>query len=46
VATQRIHHLDTALRAEGALALEFLKLAQAFAGPPGPGRQPKGRAGA
>lgn len=46
VVTQRIHHLDTALHPEGDLALEFLKLAQAFAGPPGPGRQPRGRAGA
>jgi uncharacterized protein (TIGR03084 family) len=42
VVTQRIHVADTALRATGPHAMEFLHLAQAFAGPPGAGRQPKG----
>ena len=42
VVTQRIHPADTALRAEGAGAEEFLRVAQAFAGPPGAGRVPKG----
>jgi uncharacterized protein (TIGR03084 family) len=41
VVTQRIHYTDTALRAEGEHAAEFLRLAQAFAGPPGMGRAPK-----
>jgi uncharacterized protein (TIGR03084 family) len=41
VVTQRIHPADTSLRAEGAAAIEFLSLAQAFAGPPGAGRPPK-----
>lgn len=40
--TQRIHPLDTALRAEGPTAAEYLRIAQAFAGPPGPGRPPRG----
>jgi uncharacterized protein (TIGR03084 family) len=40
VVTQRRHPSDTALVAEGALAAEWLSLAQAFAGPPGPGREP------
>jgi uncharacterized protein (TIGR03084 family) len=43
VVTQRIHPDDTALRCEGPRAREFLSIAQAFAGPPGPGRAPKGR---
>ncbi len=34
VATQRRHPSDTDLRAEGALAVEWLGIAQAFAGPP------------
>jgi uncharacterized protein (TIGR03084 family) len=38
VVTQRIHLDDTSLRAEGAHAAEFLRIAQAFAGPPGTGR--------
>ncbi|MQA00224.1 MAG: TIGR03084 family protein [Dehalococcoidia bacterium] len=42
VVTQRIHHLDTALIAEGEAAREFLVIAQAFAGPPGEGRAPRG----
>lgn len=41
VVTQRIHWRDTALKAEGPSAQEFLTIAQAFAGPPGPGRAPK-----
>ena len=43
VVTQRIHPDDTGLRAEGPHAREFLSIAQAFAGPPGQGRRPKGR---
>ncbi|MBI2761663.1 MAG: TIGR03084 family protein [Chloroflexi bacterium] len=44
VVTQRLHPADTALRSEGEDAAEFLRLAQAFAGPPGPGRPPKSSA--
>ena len=40
VVTQRRHVADTALRAEGPVAIEWLAIAQAFAGPPGPGRRP------
>jgi len=36
--TQRIHRADTALVAEGADADQWLSIAQAFAGPPGKGR--------
>jgi uncharacterized protein (TIGR03084 family) len=44
VVTQRIHPADTGLRCEGPHAAEFLGIAQAFAGPPGSGRQQrKGR---
>jgi uncharacterized protein (TIGR03084 family) len=43
VVTQRRHFSDTSLVAEGALAEEWLGLAQAFAGPPGPGREPSTR---
>ena len=39
VVTQRRHPADTDLVAEGALAEEWISIAQAFAGPPGPGRQ-------
>ena len=46
VVTQRIHWSDTALRAEGELAAEYLRVAQAFAGAPGPGRPPKSESGA
>lgn len=42
VVTRRIHYLDTGLIAEGEAAREFLVVAQAFAGPPGDGRPPKG----
>jgi uncharacterized protein (TIGR03084 family) len=37
--TQRVHHADTALVAVGEDASEWLTLAQAFAGPPGTGRE-------
>jgi uncharacterized protein (TIGR03084 family) len=40
--TQRVHPDDTALQATGAEAQEWLPIAQAFAGPPGAGREPKG----
>jgi uncharacterized protein (TIGR03084 family) len=40
VVTQRRHVDDTRLTIEGALAKEWMSIAQAFAGPPGPGRQP------
>jgi uncharacterized protein (TIGR03084 family) len=36
--TQRRHLADTGLRATGPVAVAWLDLAQAFAGPPGPGR--------
>lgn len=40
--TQRRHRDDLNLVAEGAGADRWLDLAQAFAGPPGPGRSPQG----
>lgn len=40
--TQRAHRDDLALRAEGVDAERWLGIAQAFAGPPGPGRPAKG----
>jgi uncharacterized protein (TIGR03084 family) len=40
VVTQRRHYLDTALVIEGEAAEEWMQVAQAFAGPPGEGRQP------
>ena len=40
--TQRRHRFDLALRAEGPVADEWLDIAQAFAGPPGSGREPSG----
>jgi uncharacterized protein (TIGR03084 family) len=40
VVTQRRHIGDTRLRLVGPLAQEWMHLAQAFAGPPGEGRQP------
>jgi len=40
VLTQRRHWSDTALVANGPLAAEWLAIGQAFAGPPGSGRQP------
>jgi uncharacterized protein (TIGR03084 family) len=43
VVTQRRHPADTDLVAEGPVATEWLAIAQAFAGPPGPGRRPEER---
>ncbi|MGW0084173.1 TIGR03084 family metal-binding protein [Streptomyces sp. NPDC003393] len=40
--TQRAHRADLALTAEGPDADRWLDIAQAFAGPPGAGRPPKG----
>jgi uncharacterized protein (TIGR03084 family) len=40
--TQRAHRADLGLRAEGPDADRWLDIAQAFAGPPGTGRPPKG----
>ncbi len=40
VVTQRRHVSDTALTVEGPLAEDWIAIAQAFAGPPGPGRRP------
>ena len=37
--TQRRHRADTSLVAQGAIAVRWLEIAQAFAGPPGPGRK-------
>ncbi|MFF1376568.1 TIGR03084 family metal-binding protein [Streptomyces sp. NPDC058308] len=42
--TQRAHRADLALRAQGPDADRWLDIAQAFAGPPGAGRPPKGGA--
>ncbi len=41
--TQRRHADDTAITAEGSAAIRWLSVAQAFAGPPGSGRQPLAR---
>lgn len=38
--TQRRHRDDTAIRASGMIAQHWLTIAQAFAGPPGAGREP------
>jgi uncharacterized protein (TIGR03084 family) len=40
VVTQRCHVADTSLQAVGPVATTWMRLAQAFAGPPGEGRQP------
>jgi uncharacterized protein (TIGR03084 family) len=40
IVTQRRHWHDTALEVQGDAAIEWIGIAQAFAGPPGPGRQP------
>jgi len=40
LATQRRHLADTDLRVTGPLAAEWMAITQAYAGPPGPGRQP------
>jgi uncharacterized protein (TIGR03084 family) len=46
VVTQRRHPIDTELTITGPVATEWMSIAQAFAGAPGPGRPPKaGRAG-
>jgi uncharacterized protein (TIGR03084 family) len=42
VVTQRRHLDDTALEIDGPLARGWMEIAQAFAGPPGPGRAPIG----
>ncbi|MFC3573056.1 TIGR03084 family metal-binding protein [Streptomyces yaanensis] len=42
--TQRAHRADLAVRATGPDADRWLDIAQAFAGPPGAGRAPKGAA--
>ncbi|MEW1613957.1 MULTISPECIES: TIGR03084 family metal-binding protein [unclassified Streptomyces] len=39
--TQRAHRADLAVTAEGRDADQWLSIAQAFAGPPGPGRPPR-----
>jgi uncharacterized protein (TIGR03084 family) len=41
VVTQRRHPADTALVATGPVAAQWVSIAQAFAGAPGPGRQPR-----
>ena len=46
VVTQRRHLSDTRLSVQGAVASQWLGIAQAFAGPPGPGRPPRGADGA
>ncbi|HTZ92551.1 MAG TPA: TIGR03084 family metal-binding protein [Streptosporangiaceae bacterium] len=38
--TQRRHRQDVTVKAAGPVASEWLTIAQAFAGPPGPGREP------
>jgi len=40
VVTQRRNIADTRLRTEGETAAQWMSIAQAFAGVPGPGRQP------
>lgn len=40
VVTQRRHRADTALEIRGPVAGEWMSIAQAFAGSPGPGRRP------
>jgi uncharacterized protein (TIGR03084 family) len=40
VVTQRRHPADTDLVIEGEAAAEWMRFAQAFAGPPGEGRRP------
>ncbi len=40
IVTQRRHRDDTSVRADGQVAAQWLAIAQAFAGPPGQGRQP------
>ncbi len=45
VVTQRRHPSDTALVASGPAARQWISIAQAFAGAPGPGRQPRATEG-
>jgi uncharacterized protein (TIGR03084 family) len=45
VVTQRRHPADTSLTATGELARQWISIAQAFAGAPGPGRPPTGAQG-
>jgi uncharacterized protein (TIGR03084 family) len=45
VVTQRRNRADTALTAIGPLANQWISIAQAFAGAPGPGRPPSGHHG-
>jgi uncharacterized protein (TIGR03084 family) len=40
VVTRRRHHADVDLAVSGAVAAEWMEIAQAFAGPPGEGRRP------
>ena len=40
VVTQRRHLDDTTLRITGPVATKWMSIAQAFAGPPGAGREP------
>jgi uncharacterized protein (TIGR03084 family) len=42
VVTQRRHVADTNLVIRGPVATQWMQIAQAFAGPPGAGRQPRG----
>jgi uncharacterized protein (TIGR03084 family) len=44
VVTQRRHLADTSLAVAGAVATQWIHIAQAFAGPPGMGREPSGSA--
>ena len=44
--TQRRHRDDVALVVAGPAAAQWVAIAQAFAGPPGPGRPPTGKASA
>jgi uncharacterized protein (TIGR03084 family) len=46
VVTQRRHLDDTELVVEGPVASQWMRIAQAFAGPPGPGRKPRRESGA
>ena len=39
--TQRRNLADTSLVVEGVAAEDWMSIAQAFAGPPGPGRPPR-----
>jgi len=43
VVTQRRNLDDTSLEVRGRAALEWMRIAQAFAGPPGPGRPPEAK---